>query len=210
MKIRSGSEYSLAIASDAWALVPPDSGLNPWDYLPDIDTSKSYEAFKEYRDMGLSRSLDKVRRLLRKAAGYVSQLERWSRQHLWPARVQAFDSHIEKIKNETAIQNEVLSHKQELKLFRDRAKNLGWSALAIATEGYELTAELIINMKNLPAEKKAELKTPDIRNLAQASNSCGEQGLKLLQDALAVGQLLEQLETLEDNTIDVDISTVTN
>jgi hypothetical protein len=208
MKIKSGSDYSLAIAKDAWALVPPDSDLKPWDYLPELDTSKSYEAFKEYRDMGLSRSLDKVRQLLSKAAGYVGQLERWSRTHFWPARVQAFDQYIDQQQQAALVKKEVTSHTQKLQQYRAKIETMGWTAISAAQDGYEVVQELIQGLKELSPEKKRELKTPDIRNIAMASTTCAEKGLQLLHDALAVGQLLDQLQTLDD-TVEVSAEEIT-
>lgn len=60
-----------------------------WERLPS-DTDKSYEAFCIYRDMGASRSLEKVSKKLDKS---VTLLGRWSSDHNWVDRVSAYDTH---------------------------------------------------------------------------------------------------------------------
>lgn len=60
----------------------------PWERQPG-ETSKAYEAFCVYRDMGLSRSVVKVGKDLGKAARTV---EDWSRKYNWVQRTEAWDS----------------------------------------------------------------------------------------------------------------------
>jgi len=58
-----------------------------WKRLPS-DTDKSFEAFCIYRDMGANRSLKVVSERLQKSEGLIG---RWSREHEWGKRVDAFD-----------------------------------------------------------------------------------------------------------------------
>lgn len=56
------------------------------------DTDKSYEAFSVYRDMGLNRSLEKLRQKLSKESpNYVRVLKEWSSNHKWQERVSEYD-----------------------------------------------------------------------------------------------------------------------
>jgi hypothetical protein len=57
------------------------------------ETAKAYDAFREYRDLGASRSLVKVAEKLGKS---VRHLKKWSTNHDWPSRALAYDEHIEK------------------------------------------------------------------------------------------------------------------
>lgn len=62
--------------------------LRPWDCQPG-ETSKAYQAFVTYRDMGPDRSLRAVGQELDKSHQVLS---RWSSQHHWVSRVAAWDS----------------------------------------------------------------------------------------------------------------------
>lgn len=56
------------------------------------ETSKAYEAFCIYRDMGPSRSLGKVHdQIYGEDAGNIRYVEKWSSKHGWVARAQSFD-----------------------------------------------------------------------------------------------------------------------
>lgn len=58
------------------------------------ETNKAYAAFVIYRDLGHNRSLQKAaNQYYGKSAANVRQLERWSSQHDWVARVAAYDEH---------------------------------------------------------------------------------------------------------------------
>ncbi len=57
------------------------------------EMAKAYDAFREYRDLGASRSLLKVAEKLGKS---LRHLKKWSTNHEWPSRALAYDEHIEK------------------------------------------------------------------------------------------------------------------
>ena len=63
-----------------------------WDRLPN-ERSKAYELFCLYRDMGPSRSLQKLRQTNSLPLS-LRQLERYSANYDWVARAQAFSDHI--------------------------------------------------------------------------------------------------------------------
>lgn len=66
----------------------------PWDKRSD-ETPKAFAAFAVYRDMGTSRSLERVRQDVGKSPGSIRQLERYSSAHAWVARAEAYDAHID-------------------------------------------------------------------------------------------------------------------
>ena len=75
-----------------------------WQKLSD-ETSRQYEAFCIYRDMGIERSIGEVAKLWSKS-GATSRLNQWSSKYHWVERATAFDEHIDEIKrtrNEEAI-----------------------------------------------------------------------------------------------------------
>lgn len=60
----------------------------------DTDTPKSYEAFCIYRNMGANRSLQYAADIhYRKQAANRTQLTKWSSDHNWQTRVQAWDDY---------------------------------------------------------------------------------------------------------------------
>jgi len=65
---------------------------NEWE-RGEGETAKAYDAFREYRDLGSSRSLAKAAERVGKSGRLV---KKWSRNHSWPARAQAYDEYMEK------------------------------------------------------------------------------------------------------------------
>lgn len=62
--------------------------LHPWNRQPG-ETSKAYEAFSIYRDLGSERSTRRVAEQLSKSEALIN---RWSGKYDWPARSRAWDS----------------------------------------------------------------------------------------------------------------------
>lgn len=65
----------------------------PWEQWPD-ETNKAYHYFIGYLELGKNRSLDKLRRKYNKNTSYKRQLAKWSAQHDWVDRVNAYDIHM--------------------------------------------------------------------------------------------------------------------
>jgi hypothetical protein len=61
------------------------------------ETSRAYEAFSTYRDLGPARSLAKVGQILGKSTGLM---ERWSSAHSWVDRVAALEARDEMLRRE--------------------------------------------------------------------------------------------------------------
>lgn len=62
----------------------------PWNMRPD-ETSKAYQAFEVYRDLGSGRSMEKVGAILGKSRGTI---EPWAQRFDWAERVRAFDEDV--------------------------------------------------------------------------------------------------------------------
>jgi hypothetical protein len=65
---------------------------DPWERLPD-ETSKAYAAFRQYRDLGPTRTVTAMSGVSQISAG------RWARQHRWPARAAAWDAEAYRIED---------------------------------------------------------------------------------------------------------------
>ncbi len=64
--------------------------MKPWEQHPD-ESSKAYEAFRLYAEMGSERSLEKV------CQNHIKSLptvKKWSVQYQWVARARAFDAYL--------------------------------------------------------------------------------------------------------------------
>ena len=80
----------------------------PWERRQD-ETSRAYEAFCAYRDMGPGRSIAKTGQLLGKNQ---TTLEQWSSKYGWVKRVAAWDDEQDRIEREAA-------QKEQAKAIRD-------------------------------------------------------------------------------------------
>ena len=66
--------------------------INPWDQQPN-ESSKAFERFALYRDMGAGRSLRKLAKDLDLNPSTLAEI---STKHTWQERVMAFDAYIDK------------------------------------------------------------------------------------------------------------------
>lgn len=117
----------------------------PWERQPG-ETNKQYGAFALYRDMGINRSLVKLRLEVekkwgKKGKGYEKMLQRWSSKNHWQARVKAYDGHVEeerRLKLEKVRAESMEQHIQITKnvfnalavRFNELTKNEEWEQLA--------------------------------------------------------------------------------
>lgn len=83
----------------------------PWERW-ESESTKAYEAFSIYRDMGRERSLSKVAEKLQKSETLMG---RWSRTYDWVKRAAKWDDEQDRIERETA-------QKEQAKAIRDMRK----------------------------------------------------------------------------------------
>ena len=96
----------------------------PWDRREN-ETTKAYEAFCIYRDMGRERSLSKVAERLQKSDTLMG---RWSRENKWVDRAAKWDDEQDRIERETAQREQV----KAIKDMRKRHADLGQAMLSKA------------------------------------------------------------------------------
>ena len=107
-----------------------------WDKM-EKETAKSYSAFCVYRDMGLSRSLDKTRLALGKEKpGYNRTLEEWSSKYEWVARATAYDAYLLREQREKA-------EEERLKMSERHAKQAMAIQQKIVTRLQSLDANML-------------------------------------------------------------------
>lgn len=74
--------------------LPVQAGYEAWEKLPK-ESWKAFEAFALYRDLGVTRSIAKVAKLLGKSE---SLLGRWSANHRWGDRVSAYETRLARMR----------------------------------------------------------------------------------------------------------------
>jgi hypothetical protein len=101
----------------------------PWERLPE-ETSKQYEAFCIYRDLGPSRSLEKCGKEMAEIGQqsyHPKYIRSLSSKHNWVSRAMSYDNYLEKLireENELAIQEMVRRHAEESKEIQTAIKSL--------------------------------------------------------------------------------------
>lgn len=73
--------------------------MNPWDQQPN-ESSKAFERFALYRDMGAGRSLRKLAKDLELNPSTLAEI---STKHNWQERVSSFDAYIDKASQHNQI-----------------------------------------------------------------------------------------------------------
>ncbi|MDK2409968.1 hypothetical protein QHH11_15915 [Aphanizomenon sp. PH219] len=192
-------EYSSEALAKGYQAVAIELGCNVWEFLKGIDTTKSYQAFVVYRDLGVRRTFDKLAIAIDKFnESFIKQIKYWSAKSSWVARASAYDGYLEKMAREQVEKIEISSHVSKLQRYRKESEILGWDNLAIAQKCLSIAKKVLDNYENNPGLLE-NMKSQDLRNIVAAGNSCGEQSLRNLNEALDVARLLETL----DNTITV-------
>lgn len=66
-----------------------------WERLPG-ESSKAFDAFRVYRDMGPDRTMPRAVAILGRPVGYIRGMEDWSRQYHWTDRCKRYDDYLER------------------------------------------------------------------------------------------------------------------
>ena len=192
-------EYSSEALAKGYQVVALELNVNVWEFLTGIDTTKSYQAFVVYRDLGVRRTFDKLAIAIDKFnESFIKQIKYWSAKSSWVARASAYDGYLEKMAREQLEKIEISSHVSKLQRYRKESEILGWDNLAIAQKCLNIAKKVLENYENNP-NLLENMKSQDLRNIVAAGNACGEQSLRNLNEALDVARLLESLE----NTVTV-------
>ena len=121
----------------------------PWERR-EIESTKAYEAFCTYRDMGRERSLSKVAEKLQKSETLMG---RWSRTYDWVERAAKWDDEQDRIERETAQREQA----KAIKEMRKRHADLGNAMLIKAAQA----------LKSIPIN---EIKPGDISRMVDVAS----------------------------------------
>ena len=121
----------------------------PWERREN-ETTKAYEAFCIYRDMGRERSLSKVAEKQQKSGSLIG---RWSRENDWVKRAARWDDEQDRIDRETAQREQA----KAIKEMRKRHADLGTAMLIKAAQA----------LKSIPIQ---DIKPGDISRMVDVAS----------------------------------------
>ena len=142
----------------------------PWE-RQDGETSKAYEAFCAYRDMGPDRSLRKVSQILNKS---VTTLTKWSTPNNWLERCQAWDDEQERIARKEQI--------NDIKKMRKRHADLA-------------TAMLVKAAKALAKIPESEIKASDVSRMVEVASRLEQKSRGDTTDAVEMREAEEKQQS---------------
>jgi hypothetical protein len=157
-----------------------------WERLPG-ETSKAWEAFSTYRDLGKRRGISKASAVLGKTK---RQLEAWSSKFDWVSRAAAFDVYHDRRRLESALNSDCELHGRKLEAFRLQNEQMGQAQMMICGELLSIAQAEIQRIK----KSKVELGLRDILALVSTAARIAVMGSELVAQALGVDQILMEME----------------
>jgi hypothetical protein len=181
-----------------------------YDRQPE-ETPKAYAAFTVYRNMGATRSLERVAaeiyppEIPQKPPRNISQIERWSSLWDWIDRCRDFDRDEELLRRERQREKDRADHDQKLEEYRSQNEHLG--------RGYMELGERLLEILNLTLDpiafrlqKLSESQDPNARidkadlEVLKDIATSGKSGITMVAkastvnaDGLLIRQLMEKL-----------------
>ncbi len=162
--------------------------MNPWDQQAN-ESSKAFERFALYRDMGAGRSLRKLGKDLALNASTLAEI---SKKHNWQERVVAFDAYVDKASQHNQI--------AQVKAMKRRQIVLALRAQKVAEKGLK---KLLRDMddehllKKLSPEGLSKILDTGCR-LERLNRDEPEQNVELVQQVNYDRLTLEEVETLRN------------
>lgn len=148
------------------------------------ETQKAYEAFCVYRDMGISRSLERV---IQEGGRSSTIVQKWSSLHNWVERVNAYDLVQEAIARQILEEENREAYRQKLRKYRQENEDIG---NAFRATGVAMLKEVREFAKNL---KASDIKVNNIANVVRSIETCMTMGDRFLSESLGVEKLLQQM-----------------
>jgi hypothetical protein len=170
----------------------------------DGETSKAYQAFTIYRNMGAARSLEKTAQEFydpdstQKRPRNKSQISVWSSKWNWAQRVREFDLDEETILRDRSRQSNIEEHDRQLEQFRQHNEAVGFGLFKMGLRLLAIGEKII---KTFEDKEVLEPKDIDlflaIPNAIKAIGALGASGSDLAADGLLIRQLMEKLKEAE-------------
>jgi hypothetical protein len=159
----------------------------------DTESQLAYDAFCVYRDMGVTRSAQKVLNALNKSSGYLRQINEWSAKNDWVQRCLVYDAEQERIRRSLNEQRKTEEYLNKLSKYREDNERLGKALISQAASLIKVVQEKLADTNT------KEVKVSDLPGLARTAAQCADIGSQLMGQALGVEKLLERLDAEKES-----------
>ncbi len=159
------------------------------------ESTKAYESFVSYRDMGIGRSLLKVWRQQsgnETATSVPGKITAWSEQFDWLSRARAYDAHLELTVRK---QNEA-AHVAELTAYRERSRKAAETTFTIANAALQLAGQKLQQM----VKDKTDVPVAALPAYLRAAAAVMESSLNAEAEAIGVRRLESLLDHADEDT----------
>lgn len=156
----------------------------------ETETQKAYEAFCCYRNMGLSRSIERVvqDRMLTRSA-----VRMWCNNHNWVKRAEAYDIDQEAIARQILEEENKKAYIEKLVKYRQENEEIGNALRSTAVVALKKFRAFVNDLDH------KDIKPSNAANVVRAIDTCLTQGDRLLSDSLAIEKLLQQMGSDEED-----------
>jgi hypothetical protein len=172
----------------------------------DGETSKAYAAFTIYRDMGVSRSLEKTAvefyPVIDSSQSHhrnKNQLGVWSKKYNWVDRCRDYDRDRESdLREHTRLKN-IEEHDRLLEQFRQKNEKIGFGLSEMGLRLLAIGNRIVDTLEN-----KEVLDSKDVElflafpSSIKAIGAIGASGSELAADGLCIRQMMERIEELKE------------
>jgi uncharacterized membrane protein len=148
------------------------------------EPQKAYEAFCVYRDMGKTRSIDRVRDEIGKTSRHLQTL---SYTHKWVERVEAYDLDQEAIARQILVEENREAYREKLRRYNKEDEEIGRANRAIAVAGLAKLRKFIDNLD------QKDITMRNAHNLAKIVDTCFNRGEHSLNNAYAIDKILQTI-----------------
>lgn len=174
---------------EAITLAIEDQEKCPWD-RQEKETTRAYQTFCVYRDLGASRSMQAV---IDAIGSTISTLHNWSSTHNWNERSNAFDDYMERQKRDATIASELANHQRKIEEFRGQNEKLGKGMLSTAAQMLELGQKQLSGMK----QRGDDIPTRELPGFMRSASAIAETGSRLIAESLGVDRILNDIAKAE-------------
>ncbi len=174
----------------------------------DGETTKAYTAFTIYRDMGSSRSLDRVEEKIygtqigHKRGTNLTSLKRWSREWNWVDRCRDFDLDRETEMRQIKLEHEKAAYIRDLENYQLQQKIIGMATLSFIARSLDALSFILEPVHQ--AMRENALIPRDLINILFTAQSAAKNLMSAAisgSDLAARGLAIEELMTVIESEI---------
>lgn len=149
------------------------------------EPQKAYEAFCIYRDMGQTRTVDRVRGEIGSKSS--RHLQKLSYTYNWVERAEAYDLDQEAIARQILEEENREAYREKLRRYNKEDEEIGRANRAIAVAGLAKLRKFIDNLD------QKDITMRNAHNLAKIVDTCFNRGEHSLNNAYAIDKILQTI-----------------